>query len=111
MLNMQFDKPVIVSTAEMEWEASPMAGVWRKPLAREGAEHGHTTSVVRYDADSRFSSHAHPKGEEILVLDGVFSDEHFQDWGIITSTGVAHLSMAMGAQRSTPLRLMTTNRT
>ena len=75
MLNMQFDKPVVVYTAEMEWEASPMAGVWRKPLAREAAEHGHTTSVVRYDANSRFSSHPHPRGEEIFVLDGVFSDE------------------------------------
>jgi len=48
MLNMSFDKPVVVHTAEMEWEASPTAGVWRKPLAREAAEHGHTTSVVRY---------------------------------------------------------------
>jgi anti-sigma factor ChrR (cupin superfamily) len=76
MLNMNFDKPVVISTAEMEWEASPMAGVWRKPLAREAAEHGHTTSVVRYDAGSRFSQHLHPHGEEILVLEGVFSDEH-----------------------------------
>jgi anti-sigma factor ChrR (cupin superfamily) len=75
MLNMQLDKAVTINTAEMEWEASPMAGVWRKPLAREAAEHGHTTSVVRYDANSHFSSHPHPKGEEILVLDGVFSDE------------------------------------
>ena len=75
-LNMQFDRPAVVSTADMEWEKSPMEGVWRKPLAREAAEHGHTTSVVRYDANSSFREHAHPKGEEILVLDGVFSDEH-----------------------------------
>ena len=53
-----------------------MAGVWRKPLAREAVEHGHTTSVVRYDAGSRFPEHAHPLGEEILVLEGIFSDEH-----------------------------------
>lgn len=53
-----------------------MAGVWRKPLAREAAEHGHTTSLVRYDAGSRFSAHVHPLGEEILVLEGVFSDEN-----------------------------------
>ena len=76
MLNMNFDQPVVIDTNQMEWEASPMAGVWRKPLAREAAEHGHTSSVVRYDAGSRFSEHAHPLGEEILVLDGVFSDEH-----------------------------------
>ena len=76
MLNMQLDKPVIINTAEMDWEPSPMSGVWRKPLEREAAEHGRTTSIVRYDAGSRFSAHLHPRGEEILVLDGVFSDEH-----------------------------------
>jgi anti-sigma factor ChrR (cupin superfamily) len=76
MLNMQLHQAVMINTAEMDWEASPMAGVWRKPLAREAAEHGHTTSVVRYDPGSSFSPHLHPKGEEILVLEGVFSDEH-----------------------------------
>ncbi len=76
MLNMELDKVVVIDTNEMDWEASPSAGVWRKPLAREAAEHGHTTSVVRYDSGSAFSAHAHPLGEEIFVLDGVFSDEH-----------------------------------
>ena len=76
MLNMQLDRKVVVETARMDWEASPSGGIWRKPLAREAAEHGHTTSVVRYDPGSAFSRHRHPRGEEILVLDGVFSDEH-----------------------------------
>lgn len=76
MLNMEFDKAVVIDTSEMDWEASPSAGVWRKPLAREAAEHGHTTSLVRYDPGSAFSAHRHPLGEEILVLEGVFSDEH-----------------------------------
>jgi anti-sigma factor ChrR (cupin superfamily) len=34
---------------------------------------------VRYEPESRFPAHDHPEGEEILVLDGVFSDEH-GDW-------------------------------
>lgn len=76
MLNMQLDEAVVINTSEQEWEASPMPGVWRKPLAREAAEHGHTTSIVRYDPDSSFSAHKHPQGEEILVLEGVFSDQH-----------------------------------
>jgi len=76
MLNMQLDESVVVNTNEMEWQPSPMAGVWRKPLTREAAEHGHTTSIVRFDPDSYFSEHKHPLGEEILVLEGVFSDEH-----------------------------------
>jgi len=73
-INMDFSRRVVVHTAQMEWLASPAQGVWRKPLAREFAEHGHATSIVRYDAGARFASHEHPGGEEILVLDGVFSD-------------------------------------
>lgn len=53
-----------------------MVGVERKKLEREAAEHGRATSVVRYAPNSRFSAHEHPGGEEILVLEGVFSDEH-----------------------------------
>ena len=45
------------------------------PLAREDAERGHATSIVRYDAGAKFSAHGHPLGEEILVLEGVFSDD------------------------------------
>lgn len=69
-------KSLVIDTNEREWEASPLPGVWRKPLEREAAEHGHTTSLVRFDPGSCFSEHAHPLGEEILVLEGVFSDEH-----------------------------------
>lgn len=34
---------------------------------------------MRYEPNSKFSQHDHPEGEEVLVLDGVFSDEH-GDW-------------------------------
>jgi anti-sigma factor ChrR (cupin superfamily) len=36
---------------------------------------GVMTSIVRYDPGSGFISHEHPGGEEIFVIDGVFSDE------------------------------------
>ncbi|MBN0987273.1 cupin domain-containing protein [Amphritea pacifica] len=75
MLNMDFNQSVSISTHRQGWVASPMPGVWRKPLAREDAEQGHATSIVRYDPGASFSSHEHPKGEEILVLQGVFSDQ------------------------------------
>ena len=79
MLNMDFRQDVVVNTVDIDWTASPMAGVWRKPLAREEAERGHATSIVKYDKGASFSAHGHPLGEEILVLDGTFSDEtgHF----------------------------------
>jgi anti-sigma factor ChrR (cupin superfamily) len=64
----------------MEWAPSPSGSVWRKRVHRVGpAESGQVTSVVRYEPRSRFPAHDHPEGEEILVLEGVFSDEH-GDW-------------------------------
>jgi len=75
MLNMDFSKRVYFDTNLIEWQTSPSAGVARKPLAREDKESGHATSVVRYDKGASFTRHEHPFGEEILVLDGVFSDE------------------------------------
>jgi len=75
MLNMNFDQRVVIPTHEQEWEPSPMAGVERKKLERESAESGRATSIVRYAPNSKFSAHQHPAGEEIFVLEGVFSDE------------------------------------
>jgi anti-sigma factor ChrR (cupin superfamily) len=67
---------VLADTPRMGWEPSPSGTVWRKPLYRQGGEGGPVTSLVRYAAGGVFPEHAHPEGEEILVLDGVFSDEH-----------------------------------
>ncbi len=75
-LNMDFSQRVVIETTQMDWSASPSPTVFRKPLARAGAEHGHATSVVKYESGATFKTHQHPKGEEILVLDGIFSDEH-----------------------------------
>jgi anti-sigma factor ChrR (cupin superfamily) len=71
---------VAVDTASLPWTPSPSGTVWRKRVHLVGpAEAGQVTSVVRYEPGSTFHAHAHPGGEEILVLDGVFSDEH-GDW-------------------------------
>ena len=75
MLNMDFCAKVVIESPQQDWVASPMPGVWRRPLAREDAERGHATSIVRYEPGARFSAHDHPEGEEILVLEGLFSDE------------------------------------
>ncbi len=76
MLNMDFSQRVVIRTHEVDWVPSPAAGVERKPLAREEAERGHATSIVRYKPGASFSRHEHPLGEEILVLEGTFSDEN-----------------------------------
>jgi len=75
MLNMDFTQRVVVETQDQDWQTSPMPGVSRKPLAREDAERGHATSIVRYEPGASFSEHGHPLGEEILVLEGTFSDQ------------------------------------
>ena len=70
----------VMDTTSMEWTASPSGTVWRKRVHLVGApESGQVTSIVRYQPDASFPAHDHPEGEEILVLEGVFSDEH-GDW-------------------------------
>ena len=74
-LNMVFEKPVCILPEDYEWTASPADGVARVPLERMSAESGHKTSFVRFKPGSYFPAHQHPMGEEIYVLDGVFSDQ------------------------------------
>jgi anti-sigma factor ChrR (cupin superfamily) len=75
-LNADFSKRVAVHAAKIPWKASPMPGVERRMLDRLGDEVARATSVVRYAPDSAFSPHIHTGGEEFLVLEGVFQDEH-----------------------------------
>lgn len=75
-LNADFTKRVSMHGSEIPWKASPMPGVDRRMLDRIGDEVARATTIVRYAPGSHFSSHVHTGGEEFLVLDGVFSDEH-----------------------------------
>jgi ChrR-like protein with cupin domain len=79
-LNGDLSVRVSVDTQTMDWTASPSGTVWRKRVHRVGpAESGQVTSLVRYEPGASFPEHDHPGGEEILVLEGIFSDEH-GDW-------------------------------
>jgi anti-sigma factor ChrR (cupin superfamily) len=75
-LNADFSRRVAVHAAKLPWVPSPMAGVERRMLDRIGEEVARATSIVRYAPDSHFSPHTHGGGEEFLVLEGVFQDEH-----------------------------------
>lgn len=75
-LNADFSKNVIIRPEENDWVASPMPGVDRMMLDRVGDEVARATSLVRFAPESRFSAHTHGGGEEFIVLDGVFEDEH-----------------------------------
>jgi anti-sigma factor ChrR (cupin superfamily) len=75
-LNADFSRRVAVHAARLPWVASPIPGVDRRMLDRIGDEVARATSLVRYAPDSHFSAHTHGGGEEFLVLEGVFQDEH-----------------------------------
>lgn len=75
-LNTDFSKRVVIDSETLAWTPSPMAGVDRRMLDRIGGEVARATSIVRYAPGSKFSAHTHTGGEEFIVLDGVFQDEH-----------------------------------
>ncbi len=75
-INDDLTRPVAVNASRLDWVPSPAAGVDRKMLYREGDEVARATSIVRYAPGSVFPAHVHSGGEEILVLDGTFQDEH-----------------------------------
>ena len=77
LLNADFTQRMVLPPPTSEsWMPSPEPGVHRYRLDRIGDEVARATSVVRYAAGSRFARHVHGGGEEFLVLDGTFSDEH-----------------------------------
>ncbi|TMO81976.1 cupin [Pseudoalteromonas sp. S3776] len=71
-----FSQRVVVHSQTLDWVASPMPGVDRRALDRVGEEVARATSIVRYAPGSEFSPHVHTGGEEFVVLEGVFQDEH-----------------------------------
>jgi len=75
-LNSDFDQRVALCANALPWVSSPLPGVERRMLDRVGGEVARATSIVRYAPGSRFERHLHGGGEEILVLEGTFSDEH-----------------------------------
>ena len=74
-LNADTTQRVVIDQASLPWVDSPVPGVKRRMLEREGAEVARATSIVSYAPGSSFHRHTHELGEEIVVLDGIFSDE------------------------------------
>ncbi|MDP6707794.1 MAG: cupin domain-containing protein [Alphaproteobacteria bacterium] len=60
-------------TANGTWSPGPAEGLSLMELHRHGSER---VAVVDWQPGAAFPRHAHPGGEEILVLDGTFEDEH-----------------------------------
>jgi anti-sigma factor ChrR (cupin superfamily) len=73
----QFDaadtKRVVIDTRSARWRPGMVAGLSVLPLHEHREEH---IALVRWAPSTQFVPHRHWGGEEILVLDGVFQDEH-----------------------------------
>lgn len=93
LINPDFSRRAWLAAGDHHWVTSPQAGVERVMLDRLGAERARATSLVRYAPGSVFPAHAHPGGEEILVLSGTFSDDsgHYgPGWYLRNPPGSAH---------------------
>lgn len=76
IINADLNKRVVSNTEKLAWSRTDLSGVDRRMLERSGNDGSkRATSIVRYEAGSSYSLHCHPYGEEIFVIDGVFSDE------------------------------------
>ncbi len=98
-LHADLTRRVVVASGDLPWHPSPLAGVERRLLERDGGEVARATSIVRYAPGSRFSDHVHGGGEEFLVLEGVFSDAQ-GDYGpgtyVRNPVGSAHAPFSRG---------------
>lgn len=93
-LNANFNQAVVIAAGELEYSPTPMQGVRRMMFERVGDEVARrATSCVTYEAGSSFKAHAHPGGEEYLVLSGTFSDQRGdfgQGWYVRNPAGSKH---------------------
>ena len=68
-------KQVRIDTRSTEWHPGVMQGLSVLPLYSQ-ANYPENIALVRWQPETYFHEHVHPGGEEILVLEGTFEDEH-----------------------------------
>lgn len=61
-LHADLSQRAVVFSEDLPWIASPMPGVQRRMLDRDGEEVARATSLVRYASGSEFSPHVHRRG-------------------------------------------------
>ena len=77
MLNQNFLEKVVLEPSQLKAVSSPCNGVERILLERnEDTEYAVSTTIVEFKPNSFFDEHVHDFGEELLVLEGTFSDEN-----------------------------------
>mgnify|MGYP002063310355 FL=1 len=63
----------VIDTRSAEWSPGLVDGLEVLPLHEHQREH---VALVRWAPNTRFQPHWHQGGEEILVVEGEFCDEH-----------------------------------
>ena len=75
----QFDgsdrNQVMINTNQSPWSPGLVDGLSVLPLYSQ-ANYPENMALVRWQPNTFFHEHTHPGGEEILVLEGTFEDEH-----------------------------------
>jgi anti-sigma factor ChrR (cupin superfamily) len=82
------DQRVVIDTQTAAWRRGLVPGLQVMPLHSFESQH---TALVRWAPQTYFSPHRHYGGEEILVLEGTFSDEH-GDYPALSWLRSPHLS-------------------
>ncbi|HRA81436.1 MAG TPA: cupin domain-containing protein [Thauera sp.] len=67
------DAQIVIDTSSAAFRPGLVPGLSVLPLHEYGSEH---VALVRWAPGTRFQAHTHWGGEEILVLEGTFSDEY-----------------------------------
>jgi len=74
-LNADLSKKVVMRTEDMAFSSRRGDLVGKPVYVAGGKLEGAVTVVVKYFPNADFEHHDHPEGEEIFVLEGVFTDE------------------------------------
>ena len=67
------EESFVLDGSQLTWHPGMVPGLKVTSLHQGSTKH---TALVRWAPDTRFNPHTHVGGEEILVLNGIFRDEH-----------------------------------
>ncbi len=75
IIHQDYDARVVVRPADWVFRPSPVDGVDRVRLERNGGEKARATTLVRFAPEARFDEHTHEEGEEFFVVEGDVADD------------------------------------
>ncbi len=74
--NNDFVRVEVLNTADMPWQSTANDGVLLRLLEKDGSDVKRSSMIVRYEPGTKLPAHIYELGEEIIVLQGEFADEH-----------------------------------